>query len=287
MNGTLKFRYKGNHLICHHILNPISDPADHPVHAHEMMEIFYFISGKGTYLIEGTEYELHPGDILLMRVAETHKLLLDLDVPYERIVFQFAPEILTPLDPKGRLLRPFNERPLGCGNRYTSADFVGDRWRSAYDGLDATLPTEQRANVIARVLTLLVELCIAFDRRQRVTDSSFMTELVSYVNAHLFEAISAQVLSEVFYKSKPQISRLFRRATGISVGEYVKVKRLLAARAMVQRGEPAAAVCTACGFGSYSVFFRAYKEQFGCSPKDDLLAVAANRPHLIDPTPES
>jgi AraC-like DNA-binding protein len=49
----------------------------------------------------------------------------------------------------------------------------------------------------------------------------------------------------------------------------VSIKRLLAARAMIQRGEKASQAALVCGFSDYSVFYRAYKNHFGHSPKDD------------------
>ena len=42
-----KFFYKDEELYCHHSLDEKPDPNAFPMHAHEMMEIFYFISGKG------------------------------------------------------------------------------------------------------------------------------------------------------------------------------------------------------------------------------------------------
>jgi transcriptional regulator GlxA family with amidase domain len=92
---------------------------------------------------------------------------------------------------------------------------------------------------------------------------------LEYVNEHLFEDISIQSVADAFYRSRSQISRVFRQATGSSLWDYVTIKRLMAARAMIQRGESAISACTACGFSEYSSFYRAYKSHFGHSPKED------------------
>ena len=68
-----------------------------------------------------------------------------------------------------------------------------------------------------------------------------------------------------------EISRIFHQATGSSLWEYVTIKRLLAARAMIQRGEPAGTACLACGFSDYSAFFRAYRSHFGHVPRQDAV----------------
>jgi AraC-like DNA-binding protein len=94
-------------------------------------------------------------------------------------------------------------------------------------------------------------------------------QILAYVNEHLFEEISIQSIADAFYRSPSQISRIFQQATGNSLWKYVTIKRLMSARELIQRGEPAAVAATACGFSEYSSFYRAYKGHFGHSPKAD------------------
>ena len=93
--------------------------------------------------------------------------------------------------------------------------------------------------------------------------------ILRYVNQHLFENISLASVSRAFFLSASQLSRVFRQATGSSVGEYIRVKRLLAARERILAGSSPADACAACGFRDYSTFFRAYRERFGCAPSRD------------------
>ena len=239
------------------------------MHAHERMEIFYFISGKGSYLVEGTAYPLRPGDVLIMRPAETHRLAISPDEPYERISFHFAPSLLAAMEAEA-LLRPFFDRPLGQGNLYSMAN-CGTKLQTAFADFTFGGIPDVRLNLLARLLLLLTALRGIHDSSDRLfaPPQSPAGELVTYVNEHLFEDISLQTISDRFFRSKSQISRLFRQATGSSLWEYVTIKRLMAARAMIQRGEPAGAACIACGFSDYSSFFRIYRTHFGHPPKHD------------------
>ena len=94
-------------------------------------------------------------------------------------------------------------------------------------------------------------------------------QILQYVNLHLFEDISLSSVSRAFFLSPSQLNRVFRRATGSSVGEYIRVKQLLAARERILAGTSPAAASAACGFRDYSTFFRAYRERFGCAPSRD------------------
>ena len=88
------FSYRDAELYSHHTLDVSPQQTNHSMHAHELMEIFFFISGKGSYLVEGTSYPLQPNDILILREAETHTLTISPDEPYERIAIHFSPALL-------------------------------------------------------------------------------------------------------------------------------------------------------------------------------------------------
>lgn len=265
------FTYRDTEIYSHHTIDLHPEPGEFSMHAHEWMEVFFFISGNGSYLVEGTPYPLRPNDILIMRAAETHTLTIGSDEPYERISIHFSPSLLDSIDPGQRLLRPFLDRPLGQLNRFPAADDPEGRLRAAFSGFTFEHVPDIRLNLIARLLLFLTTLDGVYEQAgiHHAPAEGLQSQLVAYVNEHLFESISLQSVADRFYRSRSQISRIFQQATGSPMWEYVTIKRLLAARAMIQRGEPAGAACIACGFSDYSSFFRAYRTHFGHAPKDD------------------
>lgn len=264
------FSYRDNQIYSHHSIDkePYSD--DFAMHAHEWMEILYIISGSGNYLVEGNQYPIYPGDIYILRPAEMHKLQIDANIPYERIVIHFSPSILDAMDPNHDLLQAFWDRPLGVGNRFAAGDANTLYLASAFAGFDLNNVGNIKLNLLGRLMLFLTVLDGIYSKGQtHLPAEGFQSQLLEYVNEHLFEDISIQSVADAFYRSRSQISRVFRQATGSSLWDYVTVKRLMAARAMIQRGEPAIKACTSCGFSDYSSFYRAYKSHFGHSPKED------------------
>lgn len=265
------FEYRDASLYCHHTLD--TGLQGFPMHAHEMYEVFYFISGSCTALVEGHEYRLQPGDLLLMRSAEAHKTVLHSSAPYERIAIHFAPELLRPLDPEGLLERPFTGRSLGSRNLYRAPEEAEAPWRRYFEKFDLpqTAPDgRKRLHVLSRLLGILTEVSAAYEQTgaQAARPSDLPHRLIEYVNEHLFEEISLRSISEAFYLSQSQVSRIFRQAAGSPCWKYIQIKRLLAAREKLRHGEPAVKACEACGFGDYSAFYRAYRAQFGCAPSE-------------------
>ena len=61
------FSYRDEVLYSHHTVDVNPDRESFSMHAHEWMEIYYCISGQGTYLVEGQQYPLEAGDIFIMR----------------------------------------------------------------------------------------------------------------------------------------------------------------------------------------------------------------------------
>lgn len=265
------FSYRDEALYCHHSLDPNPNPEAYPMHVHEMLEIYYFISGSGTYLVEGTAYPLESGDILILREAEIHRLSIQSSVPYERIAFHFSRTLLERIDPSLGLLRPFTDRPLGQLNHYRASDPCHCHLQTVFRDFTFQDIPDVRLNLLGRLLMFLTALNGVFVSPDNLVaaDESLPAQIVRYTNDRLFTDLSLQTVADHFYRSRSQISRIFHQATGSSFWEYVSIKRLLAARAMIQRGEKATAAALICGFGDYSVFYRAYRNYFGHSPKAD------------------
>lgn len=266
-------QFKSTDLYCHHAIDHKPDVDFYHMHAHEHYELFFFISGKGKYTIEGTEYSIEPGCILVMRPAEAHRIIIEPDQPYERLVIEFSEEAIKPYDEKGLLLKAYNQRNLGEKNLYTRRDFPHNLSNCIYDICSYKMPDEyMNMTVTTTLIRLLSHINIAFENK--TDDSSNMPysdvskELVEYINDHLFEDLSLSKLCDQFYLSDSHIGRLFKAATGSSVAKYISIKRLLEARKRIVEGELPTVVAQECGYNDYSSFYRAYIKKFGVSPSD-------------------
>jgi AraC-like DNA-binding protein len=275
------FEYKGSALYCHHSVDEAPEPTDYYMHTHEWHELYVFLSGKAGFLVEGTEYELQPFDVMIMRKAEAHKLVVAPGEPYERIAIHFSPDLLKSIDPSGILLKPYVGRPLGRGNRYRSPKF-SESFSFLRRNAD---PAEQRVLLISALITVLSEIFVQYtlnsqsilddpagDLRsgdEKSKDMGITSTLIDFVNEHLSSDLSLDYLCRRFYLSASQLNRIFKRATGSSVWQYICAKRLLAVREQIMAGGNVASAAAACGFRDYSSFYRMYVSRFGHPPAED------------------
>lgn len=240
------------------------------VHAHNTYEILCFLSGDADYYVEGTRYQLHRGDIMLMRKREFHHLIVKSNRKYERIVVNFELPFLSAFDPKGRLLEMFDDRSLGRYNHYSAALFPENHWEYYLNKMCGCSEMQQKA---VYLLALLADLSECYDTVKTTATGErgeSVSAIVRYINENIASDLSLDLLSERFYLSKTHLNRLFKQATGSTVWNYIVVKRLLRAREMIVSGENPTSVYMQCGFRDYTAFFRAYKKQFDVSPKNDL-----------------
>lgn len=244
--------------------------TDFPMHIHDTYEILCFVSGDADYAVEGQIYRLRPGCIMIMRSAETHRLMLQSDAVYERYVINFRPDALFALGLPPSLLRPFTDRPLGERNRYLSDEFptVSPLNLCQKLGEESQNGNSQTA-LFCNLVALLSAISSAFEKQPRLKPAkkNYTSDaIIDYINENLLAELSLPALSERFHISPSQINRIFRQSTGASVYHYILVKRLILAQELIAKGESATVAGQRCGFNDYSAFYRLYKKHFGTSP---------------------
>ena len=267
INGRDNWQYQ-------HTLTSYPDPQSFFMHAHDTFEVLYFVSGKGTYSVESTAYALEPGSALLMRPGEVHKLQIDPAQPYERIVLQFRENWLLQFNDLYRpLLAPFIRRPLGQNNLYTPTEFDSGFVLACLKRIETAGEAAMQTLIAETVLpTILSEFYKAYAARRNAPDEqpapphTRMQDILLYVNEHLFDELSLDDLCQRFYISKTQLGRLFRTATGSTAWDYILVKRLVEARQQILSGVAVTEASLACGFRDYTVFYKAFKAEYGTSP---------------------
>lgn len=265
--------YNEDNLMMQHSREEQPNPKMFRMHTHEFAELFLFISGSGVFMIEGTEYPLNSGDILLMRPAESHYIKIDENRAYERLVINFDLSVFDGIDSAGTLVRPFTDRPSGKLNCYQSNEINENVYMQFYKTV--TMKTEnKRLAILSGLIPLLFEIGILFEKRLQKNTSpqneTLAFQLVKYVNMNLNSEISIDELCKNFYISKAQLCRIFKKATGTTIWKYISVKRLIYARSQIQSGQKPTCVYNKCGFNDYSSFYRSYVKKFGHSPKYDL-----------------
>lgn len=264
--GMQQFRYNSLNLDIEQVREEHPNPRKHLLHAHKYYEICWFKEGRGVYHIEGSEYVLEPGDLVLIRPDEAHYVEVDPTVPFERVLLSFGKNFLNTLDPDKTLQSPFLTPP-GTQNLYRCSEYP-----RLHTYMEAMMDAKNdRGDLLICLVRCLQQLNEAYAQgvRDRHPQETLEMQIIRLLNDNYHLDLSLQELCDRFYLSRAQLCRRFQKATGSSVGKYLALKRLTAAQQLIEQGRKLSDVSSLCGYRDYSVFYRAYVRHFGYSPKEN------------------
>ena len=95
-----------------------------------------------------------------------------------------------------------------------------------------------------------------------------MTSLIEYIENHLHEPLTLDGIAAHFYVSRSAVSKLFREEMDTSFHRFLTPRRLILAKQLIGAGEGMERVAQRCGFSDYSIFYKAFKKEYGLSPRE-------------------
>ena len=244
------------------------------LHNHDEYEILMFLEGDARYVVEEKSYTLEPGDLILIRKNEMHRIYHNQSVCYKRILLMVSPEFFKENDCE-EYESQFLKNYQGMGNKI-SADLVRssglydayERYRKYSENFTIKKETPILRAAIVEILYLINK--IAGFSAADLTNSP-IKPVILYLNKYYSEDITLDMLEERFFMSKYYMCRTFRKATGLTIHEYIRRKRLTKVRELINEGMNISEAAVKAGFHEYSSFYRAYLKEYNIAPRKDTL----------------
>ncbi len=248
-------------------------------HYHEFDKLILFLGGRVTYVIEGVTYFLKPWDILLVQHNLIHRPLIDPTEPYERIVVWLGREWLESCSDPGERLDSCFDNARRQGFHLLRTDGGRRPWyMETTRKLEEALRSEEfgarrLADALCQQLLIGVNRDVARSNTAQEEKDSYrldpkMEEILRYIEDHLAEELSVDILSGRFYLSRYYLMHRFKAVTGYTVHQYISQKRLQRSCELIRRGVPVMKAAEQAGFQEYSTFLRAFQNTFHMSPRD-------------------
>ncbi len=256
--------------------NTNTRPVDVAYHSHDFYELYYFLSGNVSYVVEGKTYRLQRGDLLLTNNRELHKPLVEDGCPYDRFVVWIRPAYLRSLSRGGEDLASCFEasarrhhnllRPGGALGQeiYERLQRMEEASRRTFYGREALLQA-----YLTELLVLVngAYLQVKGDEGYDIVYHEKVSEVLRYINENLCADLSLDALSARFYVSKFHLGRQFKQYVGLTLHQYIRKKRLIAAKLLLLDGASVREAFEASGFGDLSNFLKGFQREFGKTPK--------------------
>lgn len=240
-------------------------------HAHDFLELYYFLDGSVTYYIEDQVYDLCPGDLLIIPAGKMHRpVIANEHAAYERMVLWITPQYLQSIDSSAGDLQKNLQK---VGEHGYCVPFRGDE-TVFVTALLKKLLYMQKNDTDPKFCAGAVELYLwTIFRSYGVIDTTHRNEtqvipqVIRYITEHFSEPLTLEDIAAEFFVSKSYLNRHFKAYTNSTVYAYIMALRLTHARRMLREGIPAVEAGRECGFSDYSTFYKAFKTQTGLSPQ--------------------
>lgn len=240
-------------------------------HAHDFLELYYFLDGSVTYYIEDQVYDLCPGDLLIIPAGKMHRpVIANEHAAYERMVLWITPQYLQSIDsPAGDLQKNLQK----VGEHGYCVPFRGDETVFVTALLKRLLYMQNNdtdpkfcAGAVELYLWTIFRSYGVIDTTHR-NETQVIPQVIRYITAHFSEPLTLEDIAAEFFVSKSYLNRHFKAYTNSTVYAYIMALRLTHARRMLREGIPAVEAGRECGFSDYSTFYKAFKTQTGLSPQ--------------------
>ena len=253
--------------------------------AHDFWEFIYADRGALAVRAGDNEFTLRQGQLALHPPGEFHSVATAGSSAANAIVVSFdcvSAEL-------GRLCGhvvnvSMNERALLSGivneARSVFANDLGDPGLTRLVRRESGWAFGAEQYILLMLETLLIRLirrsgpAVSRAPESRHAGGEYFAIAAEYVERNLDSAFSVDTLSGIAGVSPSHLERLCRRATGMSVIQFCRARRIERAKELLREGQlSVTAIAAATGFTSVHYFSRTFKEVVGMSPREYVKSI--------------
>ena len=235
------------------------DPRNvHTTHSHRECEIYVNLSGDVSFMVEGHQYPVAPGNAIITRPYEMHHCVYHSNAPHHHFWILFSGA------GNEALLDFFLNRVPGTGNRAvlygTDREALIECCRRLCVPGDAVAQYGRFFQLLA-----LLRRGIAHEADgDRIPPE--IAPVLNAMNRDFAQPLSVAELARGAGMSVATLERMFRKQTGLSPRDYLLRKRLANACRLLDEGASVQEACDRSGFSDCSRFIAQFRAHCGRTP---------------------
>lgn len=244
-------------------------------HHHTQCEISVFLSGSGTYTVGEKQYPFTEGDIFLFGGNEEH-CITEIATEIDLLNIQFEPYLLWERAETAEILALFNTRDAAFENKIEDKDGALKKLLLKIEEelcrKQLCYPVVVRYSLFS-ALTLIVRSHVGIDPAKTVklsdTTARGLRMTIDHIQQNLAARLELKDLAAIACLSPNYFSYVFKKYNGISLWEYITIKRVEKAIELLKTTSlTKLAISERCGFSSSSNFYKCFLSVTGKHPSD-------------------
>lgn len=286
MKRLVFHRYKMNRLLSVRQLSTVhyfsgARLYDTPAHSHNTWEFVYCEKGHVTVWDDVRRIELNDGEITFHQPGIPHHIHVG-ETPTTMFLLSFACT--------NECMKLFSRKHLKVNAEQTAImDLIVQELKDAFELNHGQLqlseihpstsaPAGAEQLICGHLEWLLISMIrsgvdapaqdsVSAEQLEEALETRIMTELKSYVNAHLGDMITIEELARHVHYSRTYITVQFKAATGMSIMDYVEQQRINRAKELLLQGNRSVTqIADELGYSSIQYFSRRFRKAVGCAP---------------------
>ncbi len=237
------------------------------LHFHNCIELLYAETGSFRVIVDGIDYTLYAGDFAAISSFTIHDCISDMAA---RLWVILIPPSL--LGGSAKQLEGKTFTNCICHDDGTMLSLLKmlhsahKREGAFFHSADTAQLTQIERSLSSAVITTAAAAC---GLSEQGDSSIVLIELLRYLHLHFREPIHIPDLATILLCPQKTLSDRFRRVFHMTIGAYVNHLRALDVMTVLKENPTMrlAEAAELCGFGSVRNLLRAYKKEFGCTPR--------------------
>ena len=258
-------------------------------HVHKAVELLYVKKGSYTALLDGVEYEIGEGDLILFCSNAIHHVFTKNLPENEYYVIKISPAFFLQFSTQeegAEYVMRFAINRKESKNIWRKEELENTPLLSALHSLIAESESSKYASQVAiklKIMELLVEILRSDspngEKSLHNQTAALIYNTMVYVRNHYAEDMDERELAKSLGMSYSYFSRSFKRVTGMSFKQYLNRTRVNQAEKLLCRDNASVSeVATKCGYNSISYFINVYKNITGKTPYQSLRQTKSRTP---------
>ena len=253
-------------------IHTAADVNESIFHRRAFWKIFYVIAGSGEFLINSQRYELHANSVIVCHPdSRTTFHLRSPELHVCNIIFLPAliEEELRRLENHFDFFSIFSPEEPRMTELYVSD--LDNRLRKIIHDLEQEFRRKE-SNYRTVIRMRLIELLVVLSRRceqcfQKDPRKNVVQYLQQRIHDHFNGELDLDLLAHETGIGKTRLCLLFRRATGNTIMNALRKRRLAEARNLLcSTDAPIADICFRCGFQDLSHFYHLFRKEYDLTP---------------------
>lgn len=230
-------------------------------HINDALEIYVLIEGDVSFAVEGSRYDLLPGDVIITKPNEIHGCILNSNSVHNHLCFWFDTS-------NSFIFEPFLKHELGHNNLIRPDEESKKRLYFIYSEI---LKASDKGDVHKQFYLSLEMLHILKNfteiENSAKAPSPILNEIIKDMNLNFKKIHSLDYFTAKYYISPSTLNRLFKCFIKTTPKAYLETKKLSFSRMLLMQGKSVSEAAAESGFDTSANYIRTFKRRFGITPK--------------------